>query len=563
MAGTDEPTIPFSQSLYRIFTEAAGRHADRTALVGSGGRGDAVSYSDLLQNTRRLAAGIRKRKLTRPGLVGLMSENRVEWPQTYLAILAAGATVVPIDASSTSDEVARTVDHAGLETVFCSGEARRIVQAARLDTRTVDFDDRSEDGAWRRLLAHEPSDPPDVTNQTAALIYTSGTTGSPKAVELTHGNLRANLEQVSGTLGFSHQDVFLSLLPLHHTFEATCGFLRPLTVGAKIVYARSLKSRDIVEDVRDNRITIVIGVPLLYEKMYQAFQRRVANQPIVRRAAFRAAFAMSGHGFDRGKRWGRTLFANLRREAGLNSIRMFISGGAPLAPRVARFFNLLGFDLLQGYGLTECSPVVSVNRPDDIRFDSVGPLLPGIEGRIHEPGEDGVGEIILRGENNTTGYRGSPELTAELIRDGWLYTGDLGCIEGGHLYISGRAKNVIVSAAGKNIYPEEVEERVLDSLFVREVVVFGAPRIKGPGEEVRAILVPDIQTISDEVGCDPERPDLKAVAELMADAIEAANNRLAPFKRITKFEVQLQDLEKTSTRKVKRFVYTGEGSSRI
>ena len=547
--------IPFGESLYAAFARTARHHHDRPALIANGGKGERLSYGEVLANTRRVAAGMASRKLTRPGLVGLISENRIEWPQVYLAILAAGATVVPIDAAATPDEVARIIDHAGLKTVFCSDRLGPIIEAARPETRIISFDEKSSGSEWRKLLARSSSETLRQVNHTAALIYTSGTTGNPKAVELTHANVLANLTQVRGALAFTSDDVFLSLLPLHHTFETTCGFLRPLTAGSRIVYARSLKSRDIVEDIRENRVTIVVGVPLLYEKMYQSFQRRVSEQPTLKRAAFVAALKLSAQGLRRGKRWGRGLFGRLRRDAGLDSIRMFISGGAPLAPRVARFFSLLGFDLLQGYGLTECSPVVSVNRPDDIRFDSVGPPLPGIDVRIDCPEPNGIGEIVLRGANNTPGYRGNPGQTAKLIRDGWLHTGDLGRIEQGHLYITGRAKNVIVSAAGKNVYPEEVEERVLDSPYVAEVVVFGRLRSRGSGETVRAILVPDREAIAAQHSLDVERTDLKLVTQLMSDAVEAANERLAPFKRITGFEVQLEELEKTSTRKIKRFVY--------
>ncbi len=555
MSDIDRPLIPYTDSLHAVFVETARRHARRPALLGFGGQGDRRNYAQLLERTRRLATGTIIRKLTRPGVIGLMSENRIEWPEVYLAVLAAGATVVPIDAALTPDETARIIDHAGLETVFCSDRLRPTIESARPETDIISFDDRGAASKWRELLSESPGDTPTHVTRTAALIYTSGTTGRPKAVELTHANLRANLKQIQGALVFDDDDVFLSLLPLHHTFEATCGFLRPLTAGSRVVYARSLKSRDIIEDIRDNRATIVVGVPLLYEKMYQAFQRRLAEQPALKRAAFQAAFKLSAQGFRHGKRWGKGLFGRLRREAGLDSIRMFISGGAPLAPRVARFFNLLGFDLLQGYGLTECSPVVSVNRPDDIRFDSVGPPLPGIDVRIDRPEPNGIGEVILRGDNNTPGYRGNPEQTATLLRDGWLHTGDLGRIEKGHLYITGRAKNVIVSAAGKNIYPEEIEERIMDSPYVAEVVVFGRTRARGPGEEVRAILVPNLDAISDGLGLDRERPDLKTVTRLMCEAVEAANERLALFKRIIDFEVQLEELEKTSTRKIKRFVY--------
>ena len=206
--------------------------------------------------------------------------------------------------------------------------------------------------------------------------------------------------------------------------------------------------------------------------------------------------------------------------------------------------------------MTECSPVISVQRPDDIKFGSVGPPLDNVEVRIDTPGADGVGEIIVKGDNITPGYRGLPEATAELIINGWLHTGDLGRIRDGHLWITGRRKSLIVSAAGKNIYPEELEEKLIESPLTLEAVVFGRAKVDRQGEEVRALIVPDLeQLVADGLIADVENPDLATINRIIANVVRQVNDNVAAYKRIAAFDVQLDELEKTSTRKIKRFLY--------
>jgi long-chain acyl-CoA synthetase len=344
-------------------------------------------------------------------------------------------------------------------------------------------------------------------------------------------------------------------LPLHHTFESTCGFLTPLTNGCTVVYARSLKSKQIIEDIGTSRATVMIGVPLLWENMYQAMRRKINAAPLVRRVLFQTLFSLSDAGWRLNRRWGRTLFASLRKKAGLSSVRLFVSGAAAMPPHIVRFFVLLGFDFIQGYGMTETSPVATAHRPDDIRFDTVGRPITGVEVRIDNPNQAGIGEVLVRGDNCTSGYRGNPEATADLLKDGWLHTGDLGKMQDGHLQITGRAKNLIVSAAGKNIYPEELEEKLLISNYILEAVVFGRAKEGRQGEEVRAILVPDLEQFRSEFGLDPEKPDRDQVMAKLKEVMAEVNERVAGYKRISGFAMQFEELEKTSTKKVKRFVY--------
>jgi long-chain acyl-CoA synthetase len=551
---TTDPAISSMNSITASFEASVSSHAKRIALKGDGGVGQTYTYAELLDEIHAVAGGLSREKYQDQVEIGLISENRPEWVIAYLAILAAGKTVVPVDANLKPNEIDYIISHAGIEMLFCSGRFEPVLADLSKDLQLFSFDENSS-RSWnllRRPAAPMVDFPP---RDIAVLIYTSGTTGAPKAVELTHRNLLSNVEGIISAVPVEQEDVLISVLPLHHTFEATVGFLIPMMRGASIVYARSLNSRDIVEDIKRNQATIMCGVPLLYEKMYQSFKRKLQSAPFISRMIFRLLYGISSIGWRLGLKWGRSCFGRLREKAGLGSIRLFVSGGAATPLNIQRFFNLIGFDFTQGYGLTETAPVLSTHRPNDIRFGSVGPPLDNVEIRITEPDSKGIGPIVVRGPNVTPGYRGNPEGTAELIRDGWLHTGDLGRLRKGHLWITGRAKNVIVSAAGKNIYPEELEERLVDSRFILEAVVFGRARKGKQGEDVRTIVVPDLEQLRAELGIDMDNPDREKIGDLLKSVVDEINNQIAGYKRIVGFDFQFDELEKTSTKKIKRFVY--------
>ena len=537
------------------FEQAVNLYPNQIAFKAEGGLGKAYRFDEVLQTVRAVAAGLVGRGCIDDCGIGILSENRPEWPIAYLSILAAGGTVVPIDINLKPTEVAHIVKHSQLRSAFVSSRGRELLDDVAVNVEMFSFEDDSSSG-WTELASSEPLMPLPPPSEVAVIIYTSGTTGAPKAVELTHKNLLANLDGIFSRLSIGPEDVFLSVLPLHHTFEASCGFLTPIMSGATIVYARSLKSNQIKEDIANNRVTYMVGVPLLFEKMYQSFQRKLATAPVLRRLIFRTLMSLSSATWKLGLKSGRSLFRSVRNRAGLGSVRIFVSGGAAIPPKMARFFNLFGLDFLEGYGMTECSPVISFQRPDDIKFGSVGPPLDNVEVRIDTPGADGVGEIIVKGDNITPGYRGLPKETAELVVDGWLHTGDLGRIRDGHLWITGRRKSLIVSAAGKNIYPEELEEKLIESPLILEAVVFGRAKEGRQGDEVRALIVPDLeQLVAYELIATVDNPDLATINTTVAHVVRQLNDNVGAYKRIAAFDVQLDELEKTSTRKIKRFLY--------
>ena len=540
--------------LFSAFEKTADLYSDGIALKADGGRGRHYTYREVYQLAVDRASGLAGEQFADLKEIGLISGNRPEWCIAYLAILAAGRTVVPIDANLKPNEMDGIINHAGLKAIFTSEQFEERLAAEHPGVTLFCFDETSPNN-WFHLSGDPSALRASADSDVAVLIYTSGTTGDPKAVELTHRNLIANIEGIRDAIKFDDSDSFLSVLPLHHTFEATVGFLLPITFGMTITYARSMKSKEILEDVAANKVTILLGVPLLFEKMYHSMQRGITAAPVHKRALVKTLTAVSAAGWKLGGKWGKPLFGSLREKIGLGSIRLFVSGGAALPPRVCRCFNLMGFDFLQGYGLTETAPVLTANRPDDIKFGSVGPPLQNVEVKIFEPDKTGIGEIIARGENITPGYRNQPNKTAELLRDGWLHTGDLGKIKDGHVWVTGRKKNLIISAAGKNIYPEQIEEQLLESGYIMEVVVFGRAKQGRPGEEVRAVIVPDLEQFKAEFGMSVERPDLNKIKSVIKGAVAETNSQMSDFKRIGGYSIQLDELDKTSTKKVKRFLY--------
>jgi long-chain acyl-CoA synthetase len=516
-------------------------------------RHDHLSYR-LAARMLNLASGLVELGVKPGTRVGIYAPNSPEWCLAYLSILTAGGVVVPLDERLKYLELRSIISRAKVEHLFCAEHSRRelaelaamISPHPQLVSLDADRDDlltlaRLERvGEGSEAIPHQPT-----TDEMAVLLFTSGTSGDSKGVVLSQRNILADLEAIAPRFPLTSEDRFLSVLPLHHTFEATTGFLYPLFCGASIVHAAALKSSAITTDIKDYRISIMCGVPLLYEKMFLRIRKRLAEAP----AAKRAYVALSRALGRLYKPLGRRLLRPLLRKAGLDSLRVLASGGAALSPEINRFFNELGITLIQGYGLTETSPVVSVNSVTDNCYDSVGRPLRGVEVRIDAVNNEGIGEILVRGEIVMQGYFEDQEATGEALANGWFRTGDLGRLDRrNHLHITGRQKNVIVSPAGKNIYPEEIEAVLDNSPYILESAVL--PRTRGTGEEPIAVVVPDQEIIMSELGslADP------ATEELMRTEVGQLCQTLADYKRIKDVIVMTEELPKTSTRKVKKYL---------
>jgi long-chain acyl-CoA synthetase len=554
--------------VHELIEYAAERHGERPFLLRfASGTWSGYTFMAAARAVRAFAA-LLEREGVRPGArVGLQSDNRPEWGLAYLSVLAAGAVVVPLDAQLREQELGELL--ATAEATHAIGDARHLplldgARAARRPAlRLISLDPDAGIAYWdqaQREFASAPPPPPRAEpNDVAVLLFTSGTTGQAKGVMLSHANLLSNVEAVVRTLEFGPADRFLSILPLHHTFESMGGLLCPLRVGASVCSARGLASRELREDMSTSGATLFIGVPLLYEKLLSAIDKGIGDAPWPSRWLARGLLGVTRLVRQAtGWRIGRTLARPLRRRAGLDRLRMFVTGAAPFAPEVFWRYIDLGWPMLEGYGLTETSPVVCANRPPHPSPGAVGWPLPGIEVRVDEADADGDGELVVRGPNVMLGYWRQPAMTAEVLHDGWFHTGDLGrVLPDGRVRITGRLKNMIATAAGKKIYPEEVELVLANSPYVLEVVVTGgADGRAGPGsgerEEVHAHIYPNLVALQALARSQGKPCDDAFVERVLRAEVEARGEALAPFKRVKKVIVRASEFPKTTTGKIRR-----------
>ncbi len=530
------------------------------------------SFREVHQMAFRLAAGLKKLGISSGDRVGLLAENRPEWGISYLGIQAAGAAVVPMDPGLKPQEISQIFEMAEMKGLIVSGKfflpeaepVRRIWEKHKLAC-VVGLDGEATGKSpvsWKALASGPEMAPPPPINpdDLAALIFTSGTTGTSKGVMLTHKNLVANVWSVLSVFDCTPADTFLSVLPLAHTYECTGGFLMPLGFGARVVTARSLKSRELVEDIQRSGATFILGVPLLFQKMAEGLFRSVSKKGFFTYTLFKLLFKFSRHQIRKGKRRaGIVLFKSFRHQAGLGSLRVLVSGGAALPPKIAEDFLAFGIPLLQGYGLTETAPVLSINPIDvyKVKPASVGPPLPGVQFKIDSPDDAGHGEILAKGDNVMAGYYKNPAATgAVLDKESWFRTGDIGYLDyEGYLHISGRCKNIIVTSGGKNVCPEEVEGKILGSPFISEALVLGRRNPDLHGEEIEAMVVPNreyFEAAGSLAGKSWSEPEIEGKVKA---EVRRLSDQLADYKRVQHIKLRWEEFEKTYTRKIKRHLF--------
>src|SRR5215204_6052836 len=446
---------------------------DNPALMALGEEGVEIwSYGELAGWVSGLARGLRKVGVDRGVHVALFGGNRKEWVAACLAMNSAGGVVVPLDAQLGDEALGRVLEDSGAVHIFTTAD-----QAGRLETldtgaelRIILLDVGEDDGrSWRCLLKDEDVDlPPAGPGDVAALFYTSGTTGAAKGVPLSHANLVFQIDTLLGAHLVSEEDSVLLPLPLHHVYPSVMGMLTPLAAGLPIVLPQSLTGPQLVRALSEGEATLIVGVPRLYDALYSGIEENVGS-------AGRFAAAMFGNGVK--------LFAAVRRLTGLNVGRIALrplrqrfgprlgvlaSGGAALDPDLARKLEGMGWRVAIGYGLTETSPLLTLNPPDGTKLGSVGRPVRGVKitidpSAVPEGGDTSgsfyqEGEILASGPNVFSGYRNRPEDTDRVFDDGWIRTGDLGYFDDdGYLYVTGRVSTLIVTPGGKNVQPEAVE----------------------------------------------------------------------------------------------------------
>ncbi|KAB2921575.1 MAG: AMP-binding protein, partial [Bacteroidetes bacterium] len=521
-----------------------------------------LSYQGLLKAVLTFGSALRALGIKERTHIAVIGENRVQWAVSYLTMACFNYVVVPIDRNLSQNEILNVVHESDAEAVIFSQQYETVFTDTHASLRKVKhfitMDSVARNGKFfsmteliRSASPAAVSDLPKVDpSEMGIIIFTSGTLGRAKGVMLSQGNIAANLSAMLSVFPMYPSDRFLSVLPMHHTYECNCGMLCPLYAGSSVHFARGLKT--VTDDLQRVKATILLGVPLLYDKMFKRVHKGIQEKKAVAKVLnplIKITDTLQTVGWKGAKK---AVFKELHHKFG-GSIRYFIAGGAAPDPLVAKGLRDLGFNFIQGYGLTETSPILALNSPYDFKDNAAGIPLPGVELKIQNPDAEGIGEVYAKGPNVMAGYYKNPAATAEVFDNGWFKTGDLGFIDAdGFLHISGRKKNVIISKSGKNVFPEEIEDVLNRSPYIMESLVYGEEDAK-LGEIIAAQVVPDAEAfieLSERTGREITK---EMIHHIIADEVAKVNDQISGYKQVRRFVVRDQEFQKTTTQKIKRF----------
>jgi len=542
------------RDLIELFETTTRRHSARVAMrIERDGRNEQYTYADLRELANRAAGFFVSQGVKQGNRVMLVSRNAPEWGMSYFGVLKVGATCIPVDPESRVDEIVNFVRAGDAAGIVLSSEMLREYEGLREKLDAIELnetkiwlyddifaitDEEIEDQRIAQLPARVPA------QTVASLIFTSGTTGQPKGVMLSHKNFTSMTSMLSSIFDMTTNDGVLSVLPLHHTFEFSTGFLAPLSRGAQITYLEELSGEALARAIKNGHVTGMVGVPALWELLHRRIKNRLNEQSEVVGKA--ADVLIQFNAWLRNKtpfNLGQLLFYPIHEGLG-GRIRYLISGGSALNEKVQREFHGLGFTILEGYGLTEASPVLTVTRPQNVLLKgSVGRPLPGVEVKIVDADQSGVGEVIARGPNIMVGYYANEAATRGVLVDRWLRTGDIGRLDSeGNLFLVGRSKDIIVDTNGKNVYPDELEDAYSDFPLIKELSVVGLP--DGIGEKVACMVVADY-----DFDIALSRAEVRRKIE---EHFRDISSTLPFFKRVKVLHFWDGELPRTATRKVKR-----------
>src|SRR5579872_3020758 len=550
-------------TFYDRFAECAQRWPDNVALELQ--RHDQIvscTYSELRRMAESVSRWIGEHGFARGSRLAILADNHPRWVAAYLGIIASGCVVVPLDTALHDDQVTKLLKDAGASAVFCDVKhtpvARPAATELKLGMILVDPDRATKPASDDRWLGNLPAifeagagnfkSQGAKNDELACLIYTSGTTADPKGVMLTQANILGEVEAVFNWVDLGPSDALLGVLPLFHVLAQMANLLLPLIKGSRVVYLESLKTTELMRALGERNITAFAVVPQFFYLIHERLTEEIAERGQVTRKIFGATVVLNRTLRKIGINAGPLLFGKVHRTLG-PKMRYLVTGGSRFDPAVARAFYDLGVDVLQAYGLTETTAAIYANSPQDNEIGSVGKALKGVEGKIvdPQPQEEGpaVGEVAVRGAVVMKGYWNRPDATEAVFRDGWFLTGDLGYFDShGHLFLTGRKKEVIVLSNGKNIYPDEIEAHYLKSPFIKELAVVGLEGKAGE-DRLHAVIVPNFDVLR-------QRKIVNAKEVIRFD-IESLSQQIASTKRIGSYEIWQEDLPRTTTRKIRRF----------
>lgn len=504
--------------------------------------------------TRLIDLGLKNKR------IAVIGENRYEWEIAYLAIVCGTGIVVPLDKSLPQNELEKVIERSGVEAIFYSEKytdsLKTIVGRGIGNLKTLismDLKHHTEGiysqkeliSEGKELVENGDKSFIDVTidnEKMLIMLFTSGTTSDSKIVALSHKNLVSNLMDIASSLDINSSDVFLSFLPLHHVFECTVGFLFSLYVGAETVFCDGI--RYIVDNLKEYKVSVMASVPAIYERIFKIIRREIAGSNNLEEILENEEKCKNSSMEEKKK-----VFKNIHDMLGGN-IKLLISGAASLDKEIEEKYRNLGLNLVQGYGLTETSPVIGIGTKKYHKIGSIGKTVPSVEAKVVDCNKEGIGELIVKGPNIMIGYYQNEEATKKAIVDGWFYTGDLARIdEDGYIFICGRKKNVIVLKNGKNIYPEEMENLINKIEGVEESFIYGK-QLSSDKENIKiyAKIVYDEEVVKNAYKVQGE----KEIHKEIANKIREINSLMPKYKAIRGFSLTKEPLIKTTTNKLKR-----------
>ncbi len=559
------PTFP---ELLRIQQK---RNGERPCFVAFDGPGDSkrsLTYNEVIANVESLANWLTANGLKKGDRVAVMGKNSPEWATAYLATLFASGIVVPVDNGLHEPEVVNIVSTAEPAFVFCDDEKAEFYTKNFPKLKVYSINPEANDRFIYNLKADplpaEKHNAPSTEYDTAAILFTSGTTGKPKGVMLSHRNLISDGFIAQRHFNHYNTDVFYALLPIHHAYTMQAAFINPLMTGASIVFGKSMAVSKLLRELKEGKITVMLGVPLLYNKLLSGIRKGIKSKgPVV--VAILGFISWLSYIIKKifkinpGKRF----FKSVLEQASIYTLRVAISGGGPLAAKVCRQYNAMGIDFIQGYGLTETSPIIALNPVEHFKSESVGRSFePYEEIKILNPekvitkkGFEEVGEIAVKGPMVMQGYYNMPEETkAMFTEDGFLKTGDLGSIDSeGYIKLCGRAKNLIVTSGGKNVYPEEIEDAFQLYDEIQQITVRGYySDEEKTSEEIEALIYPS-DDLYKALGFERSNEFVQEeVLEAVQKIVSKVNKSFQAYSQISKVTLLKEPLEMTTSQKVKR-----------
>ena len=510
------------------------------------------TYKEALKKIREIAYYLVASGAKKGDHIAVTGKNSPEWALAYFAISFAGCIIVPLDYSLHIEDMEKILAFGDVDRIFIDGEKiDEIDKEGKLFKEKISLEPESKGYKYVLDLTGPETELPKLhAEDTAAMLFTSGTTGTPKGVMLSFSNFMSSTLSSQRLFDVYPTDVFYAILPIHHAYTMTAVLLETVISGASCVFGKRLVTPIMLKELREGKITMLLAVPMLFNKLLAGLMAGVHKQGPFKENLIH--FLMGFSGFMKKVfhvNLGKKIFGNmLLSKISLDKMRLCICGGGPLPPSTFKQFNQLGIDFVQGYGLTETSPIININPIEVYIEESVGIPIPGVEEKIVSPDEDGNGIIYVRGPQVMKGYYKNDEATEEVLSsDGWLNTGDVGHIDSnGFLYLTGRAKSIIVTEGGKNVFPEEIEDKFqlfneIEQCCIIPYMINKEMKTEG----IRMVIYPTEAYLKEH--------GMEETSRHMEEVVESVNKDLQSYKKITMVTVVDQPLPMTSTKKVKRF----------